>query len=323
MNYSRFGASMLALALSAGSAATQAQSFPAKPIRMVSGIAGVTDALARSMAQGVSESLGQPVVVDPVLGAGGSLAAQQVARSTPDGYTLLVTYPDPLVLRHLLVKSVPYDTLKDFTPVTILVDSFAVFAVRPEMPVGSLKEFIDYAKANPKGQNYGSGGYGSSFQMAGEALKQYTGIPLTYVPYKSTVEAMNGLLRGELDFLPTGLSGALPLAKASKIKLLAMVNNQRASALPDVPATREVVPSFSSPPYWIGVVGPARLPAPVLQRLNAEIAKAMQATELHKRATDLTFTVVGNSPEDFARRLESEIQYMAKVARAAGIQPQD
>ena len=322
MKHPRFGAALVAAASTLALNAALAQSFPAKPVRIVSITSGVVEALSRMMAERMSAGLGQPVIIEPLLGGGGGIAAAQVARSAPDGHTLFVTYPDPLLMRHLLIKDVPYETLKDFTPVTIMIDATIGFAVRPDIPANTLKELIDYAKANPNKLNYGSGGYGSSFQMAGEALKQRAGFSMIYVPYKSTAEAQIALLRGDLEFLPAALATGLPLHRAGKLRFLAIVNNERASALPDLPTTREVVPGFSSPPYWTGVVGPAKLPAPVLQRLNAEMVNAMQAPDFRKRAEDASFKVVGNSPEEFRRRLEGELEYMAKTARAAGIQPE-
>jgi tripartite-type tricarboxylate transporter receptor subunit TctC len=299
-----------------------AQAYPAKPVRMVSIASGVVDGLSRMMAERMGEALGQPVVIEPLPGGGGGIAATRVARSAPDGYTLLVTYPDPLLMRHLLIKDVPYDTLTDFTPVTVMIDATIGFAVRPDVPVHNLREFIEYAKANPGKVNYGSGGYGSSFQMAGEALKQHAGFSMTYVPYKSTLDAQTAMLRGDLEFLPSALATGLPLHRSGKLRYIAIVNNERATALPDVPSTREVVPGFSSPPYWTGVVAPAKLPGPILQRLNAEMVKAMQVPEFRKRAEDASFKVVANSPEEFRRRLEGELEYMAKTARAAGIKPE-
>lgn len=322
MKHPCLGAALVAAASTLALNAALAQSFPAKPVRIVSITSGVVEALSRMMAERMSEGLGQPVIIEPVLGGGGGIAAAQVARSAPDGHTLFVTYPDPLLMRHLLIKDVPYDTLRDFTPVTVMIDATIGFAVRPDVPANTLKELIEHAKANPNKLNYGSGGYGSSFQMAGEALKQHAGFTMTYVPYKSTAEAQIALLRGDLEFLPAALATGLPLHRAGKLRFIAIVNNERASALPDLPATREVVPGFSSPPYWTGVVGPAKLPAPVVQRLNAEIVKAMQTPEFRKRAEDASFKVVGNTPEDFRRRLEGELEYMAKTARAAGIRPE-
>ncbi len=322
MKYRSVALPVVAAAFTMVATAAPAQTFPAKPIHMVSIASGVVDGLSRMMAERMGEALGQPVVIEPMPGGGGGIAAAQVARSAPDGYTLLITYPDPLVMRHLLVKDVPYDTLRDFTPVTVLIDATIGFAVRPDIPVYTLKEFIEYAKANPNKVNYGSGGYGSSFQMAGEALKQHAGFNMTYVPYKSTLDAQTAMLRGDLEFLPAALAAGLPLHKAGKLRYIAIVNNERSSALPDLPSTREVVPGFSSPAYWTGVVGPAKMPAPVLQRLNAELVKAMQLPEFRKRAEDASFKVVANSPDEFRRRLEGELEYMAKTARAAGIKPE-
>jgi tripartite-type tricarboxylate transporter receptor subunit TctC len=322
MRHPRLETALVAAASALTINAAVAQTFPAKPVRMVTITSGVVDALARVMTERMSEGLGQPVVLDPVLGGGGGIAATQVARSAPDGYTLLVTYPDPLLMRHLLIKDVPYDTLRDFTPVSVMIDATMGFAVKPELPVNTLQEFIAYAKANPNKVNYGSGGYGSSFQMAGEALKQHAGFTMTYVPYKSTAEAQIAFLRGDLEFLPSALATGLPLHRAGKLRYIAIINNERAAALPDLPSTREVVPGYSSPPYWTGVVGPAKLPAPVLQRLHAEIAKAVQTPEFRKRAEDASFKVVGNTPEEFRRRLEGELEYMGKTARAAGIKPE-
>jgi tripartite-type tricarboxylate transporter receptor subunit TctC len=312
-------ASVAALMVTAPSSAQQ---FPSKTIRMVSMATGVADALARMMAERMTETLGQPVIVDPLPAAGGGIAADQVARAAPDGHTLFVTYPDPLVMRHLLVRNVPYDTLRDFTPITVMINATIGFAVKPSVPVTTLREFIDYAKANPNKLVYGSNGIGSSFQMAAEALIQLTGLVITHVPYKSTIDSQAALLRGEVDMIPAALATGFPLHKAGKLRFIAIVNNERAAALPDLPSTREVVPGFSSPPYWTGVVGPAQLPAAVLQRLNAEMVKAIQAPEFRKRSEEASFSIVGNSPEDFRRRLEGELNYMAKTARAAGIQPE-
>jgi tripartite-type tricarboxylate transporter receptor subunit TctC len=299
-----------------------AQQFPTKTVRLVSMTTGIADALARMMGERMTAGLGQPVIVDPVLAASGAMAAEQVARSAPDGYTLFVTYPDPLVMRHLLVKNVSYETLKDFTPITVLIDATIGFAVRPGLSATSLKEFIDHAKANPNKLTYGSNGVGSSFQMAAEALKQHAGMAILHVPYKTTTDAQNALLRGEVDFIPAALATGMPLQRAGKLRFIGIVNNHRAPALPDIPSTREVVPGFSSPPFWVGVLGPSRLPAPTLQRLHTEIVQAVRTPEFRKRSEDASFNVVGNTPEEFRKRLEGEVEYMAKTAQAAGIRPE-
>jgi tripartite-type tricarboxylate transporter receptor subunit TctC len=300
----------------------QAQAYPAKPIRLVSMATGVADGLTRMMGQKMSESMGQAVVVDPSPAAGGAIAAELVARSAPDGYTLFVSYPDPLVLRHLLVKNVPYDAARDFAPVTMMIEAQIVLAAHPSVAASNLRELVEQAKASPGKLTYGSNGIGTSFQMAGEALKLHTGTNILHVPFKSSPEAMTALLRGDISLIVAALGTAMPLYRTGKLKILAAVNDARAPALPDLPSIREMVPAFSSPPYWTGVLGPAGLPHPVLQRLNLETIRAMTSPELRARATEISFTVVANTPEQFRARIASEIQASAKTAKAAGIEPE-
>ena len=172
-----------ALTLAAtGSGGAIAQSYPVKPVKIVSMATGVADGLTRMMTQKMTEAMGQPVVVEPQPGAGGTIGADQIARSAPDGYSLFVSYPDPLVLRALMVKQVPYDTLRDFTPITMMIEAQIVLAANPSVSASNLRELIDFARANPGKLSYGSNGIGTSFQMAGEALKQHAGLNILHVP---------------------------------------------------------------------------------------------------------------------------------------------
>jgi len=300
----------------------QAQAFPVKPIKLVSMATGVADGLTRMMGQKLSESMGQPVVVDLQPAAGGAIGADQVARSAPDGYTLFVTYPDPMVLRHLLVKNVPYDTLRDFAFISMMIEAQVVLAANPAVPANNLRELIELAKTTPGKLTYGSNGVGTSFQMAVESLKLHTGTDILHVPFKSSPDAMAALLRGDINLIVAALGTGLPLQRAGKIKFLATVNDNRSTTLPDLPTIREVAPGFSSPPYWTGVVGPARLPAPLVQRLNAEMNRAMSAPELRARANEINFTVASLSPEQFRTRVAAEIAASAKTAKAIGIAPE-
>lgn len=303
-------------------AGASAQSYPVKPVRMISMATGVADAVTRLMAQKMMESMGQPVVVEPQPGAGGAIGADQVAKSAPDGYTLYVSYPDPLVLRSLMVKNVPYDTLRDFTPVTMMLEAWVVFVTNPSVPANNLRELIDHAKANPGKLSYGTNGIGTSFQMAGEALKQHAGINILHVPFKSSPDGLSALLRGDISMIVGALGSTLPLAKSGKLKLISVVNDARTAVLPELPYTKEVVPAFSSPPYWTGLLGPANLPAPVLSRLHTESVRAMTSPDVRARAADASFTVVANSPEEFRKRIAAEIAASAVTAKAAGIQPE-
>lgn len=300
----------------------RAQTFPAKPIRLVSMATGVADGLTRMMGQKLSESMGQAVVVDLQPAAGGAIGAEQVARSTPDGYTLFVTYPDPMVLRHLLVKNVPYDSLKDFAFVSMMIEAQVAVAANLGVPANNLRELIALAKGSPGKLTYGSNGVGTSFQMAVESLKLHTGTDILHVPFKSSPDALAALLRGDINLIVAALGTGLPLQKAGKIKFLAAVNDSRSAALPDLPTIREIVPGFSSPPYWTGVVGPVKLPPPVLQRLNTEMNRAMAAPELRARANEINFTVMSLSPEQFRDRVANEIAASAKTAKSIGIQPE-
>jgi tripartite-type tricarboxylate transporter receptor subunit TctC len=313
---------MVAMTLTGLCELVSAQSFPVKPIRLVSMATGVADGLARMMALKMSESMGQPVVVDLQPAAGGAIAAELVARSTPDGYTLFITYPDPMVLRHLLVKNVPYDSLKDFTFLSMMIEAQVVVAVNPSVSANNLRELIDLAKTSPGKLTYGSNGVGTSFQMAGESLKLHTGTDILHVPFKSSPDAVAALMRGDISMIIAALGTALPLYKTGKIKVLATVNDGRSPALPDLPTIREIVPAFSSPPYWTGVVGPVGLPQAIQQRLNAEMNRAMSAPELRARASEINFTVVSLTPEQFRVRVAAEIAASAKTAKATGIEPE-
>lgn len=299
-----------------------AQAYPLKPIKLTSMATGVADGLTRMMAQKMAETMGQPVVVDPQPGAGGAIGAEQVARSTPDGYNLFVSYPDPLVLRALMVKQVPYETLRDFTPITMMIEAQVVIASNPSVAANNLRELIAYAKANPGRLSYGSNGVGTSFQMAGEALKQHAGIDILHVPFKSSPDGLAAVLRGDISLTVAAVGSTFALYKSGKLKMLAAVNDTRAAALPDLSTIKEIVPAFSSPPYWTGILGPANLPSAVLARLHAETTRAMTAPELRARAAEISFTVVANTPDEFRKRIAAEIAASAATAKAAGIQPE-
>ena len=315
-------AALVLFAPLAAGAQSAVPSFPAKPIKLLSMATGVADGLTRMMAQKMQESMGQPVIVDPQPAAGGAIAAEQTARAAPDGYTLFVSYPDPIVLRHLLVKNVPYDTLRDLAPVAMMIEAQIVIAAHPSVAANNLRDLIAQAKANPGKLSYGSNGVGTSFQMAGEALKLHSGTDILHVPFKSSPDALAALLRGDISLIVAAVGTTLPLVKSGKVKVLVTVNDTRSAALPDLPTIREQLPAFTSPPYWTGVLGPAALPQPVLQRLNAEINKAMGAPEIRSRVSEIAFTSVAITPEQFRARIAGEITASAKTAQAAGIQPE-
>jgi tripartite-type tricarboxylate transporter receptor subunit TctC len=204
----------------------------------------------------------------------------------------------------------------------MLLDAQIVIAAHPSVAANNLRELIELAKANPGKLTYGSNGIGTSFQMAAEALKLHAGINILHVPFKSSPDALAALLRGDINLIVGAVGTTLPLAKQNKLKILVTVNDTRSASLPDLPTIREQVPTFSSPPYWTGILGPAALPRPVLQKLNAEINKAMAAPDIRSRLTESAFTPVTLTPEQFRSRLAAEIASSAKTAKAAGIEPE-
>ena len=298
-----------------------AQAYPVKPIRMVSMHTGVADSYSRLLAGKMSDSMGQTVVVDPLLGAGGAIAAEAAARSAPDGYTILAAFPDAIVLRHLLVKKMTYDPLKDFTAITQIVEPVIVLATALAMP-NSIRGVVDMAKSNPGKLSYGSLGIGSSFQLAGEALKQLTGTDIIHVPFKNATDSIVAMQRGDLSMLYTAQGVALPQHNAGKIRIIGTVNDRRSAAIPDIPSIREVIPGFESPPFWAGYLGPANLPPQILQRLHDEFVKAGNQADIRQRGTEVGFTTVLSSSEDFKNKLRTDIEKSNKIARAAGIQPE-
>ena len=311
-------ASLAALSLSG---AAFAQNYPAKPILLISMHVGVADAYTRLMVAKMGESMGQSIIVDQRLGAGGAIAAEAVARATPDGYTLLASFPDPMVNRRTMVKNVPYDPIRDFTPITQLADPNIVVAVAPGV-ANDLNQYLAKAKSQPGKIGYGSLGTGSSFHFAGEALKQIAGVDLLHVPFKQSSDAVVAVQRGDVASLITSQGVALPLHQAGKLKIIAMVNDRRSPAMPDVPAIREVVKGFESPPYWLSYFGPAKLPMSLVQRLNAEFVKAAKHPEIDRRAQEIGFTTIGSSPEELQEKLKRDIEKVTAIARFARIVPE-
>ena len=322
-SFARLRAAPLAVACAMGlSQAALAQStYPTKPIRMVSMHTGVADGYTRLLTGKMSESIGQPIVVDAMLGAGGGIAAEAAARAAPDGYTILAAFPDAIVLRHLLVRKMTYDPVKDFTPIVQLMDPIIVLAVEPNV-AGDIKDLLAKAKAAPNKLSYGSLGIGSSFQLAGEAVKQLTGVEIIHVPFKSSADSMVAVQRGDVSMLYTAQGVVLPQHRAGKMKIIGVVNDRRSPALPDVPSIREVVPGFESPPFWLGYFGPANLPGPITQRLNGEFIKAAKIPELAERAGQIGFSLIGSTPDEFRTRVREGIEKSNKIAKGAGIEPE-
>lgn len=300
-----------------------AQAYPSKPIRIIVPYSpgGTTDLLARLVGQKLSERLGQPVVVDNKPGANGMIGADVVAKAPPDGYVIGIASPGTHAANASLYKTMPYDTIKDFTPITLAVSAPMLLVVHPSLGVNSVKELIAAAKAKPGTISYASGGSGSSQHLAMEQFKLMAGIDMTHVPYKGSAASYPDLIGGsvmaEMDVLPT----ALPPVKAGRLKVLATGAARRLVLLPDVPTIAEAgVPGYESS-SWYGFVAPAKMPKDILDKLHAEIVRALKEPDVVEKLTNAGVIIVAGTPQEFAAHIRSEMDKSAKVIKAANITP--
>ena len=298
-----------------------AQGFPAKPVRFLSTfVAGsAADGAMRLVAQKMSDSMGQPVLVEVQAGAGGVLAAQTVVRAAPDGYTLLHAAPTTLVATPFILKNPPYDPLKDFSYITHLTDATTCMLATIAAPFSNVKELIEYARANPGKLAYASNGVGASFHLEMEMLKQKYGLDITHVPYKGGQEGLNAAAAGQIPVAFSPAASALAQARAGKVKVLAVLATKRVASMPDLLSMGEQLADYEKIPSGDEIVGPVGLPKPVVQRLNAEIVKALGNPDVLARLAQIGFVAVGNSPEEHAAQIRRDMTVMAKGIKAAHI----
>ncbi len=296
-----------------------AQAWPAKPVRLVSPFpaGGGTDAFARPLAAQLSQQMGQQFIVDNRAGAGGTIGADHVAKSSADGYTFLVG-----AVHHTIAVSVyaklPYDLARDLIPVTMVASVPSVVVVHPKVPVNSIKELIAYAKANPGKLNFGSAGNGTSHHLAGELFKVLTGSQMNHVPYKGAAPAMQDLLGGQVDLMFDGMGTSAPQIRGNKLRPLAVTTAARSPAFPEVPTMNEAgVPNYLVT-TWYAIWAPAGTPPEIMNRLQAEVAKAMQAPSIKEVWTQQGATAGGNTPAEFGAFVKTEIAKWGEVAKASG-----
>ena len=297
-----------------------AQAYPTHSIRLVVPFpaGGTTDILARAAAQKLSESLGQSVVVDNRPGAAGNIGADIVAKSAPDGYTLLMGTVGTHAINPGLYAKMPYDHVKDFVPVVLVAGVPNVLAVNPAFPVNSVAELIALAKSKPGTINFASSGSGTSIHMSGELFKAMAGVDMTHVPYKGSSPALTDLMGGQVQIMFDNLPSALPLIKAGKLRAIAVTSLKRAAALPDVPTISESgLPGFEAS-SWFGVLAPAGTPAPVVAKINADVNKWLQSPEARDQLLAQGANAAGGTPEQFAAHIRAETEKWAKVVKASG-----
>lgn len=305
-----------ALLLPAGT--LHAQNYPNRVIRMIVPIApgGATDTSARLFSQRLSEQMGVSIVVDNRAGAGTVIGTEYVARSAPDGYTLMTVAPEFVINPGL--RSLPYDPMKDFTFISQLTSGQYFLSTHPSMPVSSTKQFIALAKARPGQITFGSSGNGSANHLAGMLFQQLTGTKLIHVPYKGAGPAGAALLGGETDFMFSNTASAMPYVKAGRLRAIASTGTKRLALTPDVPTLAESgVPQFVVTGFTI-MLAPAGVPRDIIQKLNAEIAKAVQVPAFRTRLAEFGADAVSTSPEEVTTFVRSEIERWARVTKASG-----
>jgi tripartite-type tricarboxylate transporter receptor subunit TctC len=312
-------AASCALAVVVASGVGHAQPFPTKPIRIVTSQPGnAFDIASRVIAERLTQSLGQPVIVDNRGGAGGVIAGDIVAKAQPDGHTLL-SYGNTIWQIGFMRSNVPFDPLRDFAPITMAVVSPNVLVVHPSIPAGSVRELIALAKAKPGQLNYGGGNTGSTAHLAAELFKSMAGVNLVHVPYKSTAQSTAALAAGEVQVMFPNGAVALPHIKAGRLKVLGVTTLLPFPLLPGVPTIASAgLPGFESAAMQ-GIFAPARTPVRIVTRLNQEIVKALNTPEVTERFLGMGMMVVASSPEQLTATVRKEMETSGKLIRALGI----
>ena len=308
----------LGLVLLGAAAGALAQAYPSKPIHIVVGFppGGGNDIIARLLGAKMQESWGQPVVIDNKPGANSIIATEFVAKSAPDGYTLLVNATGGMSVNPVLYSKLPYDSLKDFVPISMVGSFPLVLVVNPSIPASSVNELIAYARANPGKLNYSSGS--TAFQVATEMFKQMTGTDVKHIPYKGSAGSITAVIAGDVQMTIVDTPPLVPQLKSGKVKALAVTSAKRSAAMPDIPAIAESVPGYEMV-LWIGVFAPAGTPNEVTAKLNAEVVRIVNLADIREKLAGLGVEPLGNTSEQVADWIRREIARYGPVVKAANI----
>jgi tripartite-type tricarboxylate transporter receptor subunit TctC len=304
----------------AGASVAFGQGYPSKPIKFVVPYppGGASDVTARILGQKLSEAFGQPVVIENRPGANGNIALAEVAKAAPDGYTILMGNVGPNAINASLYKTLPFDPIASFAPITLTSTVPIVLLVNPALPVKDAKELIAYIEANPGKTNFASGGNGSATHLTAEMFKSMAGLDTVHVPYKGDAAAMTALMAGEVTMTFATIVAAMPQIKGGRVKVIGVAAKQRLATLPDVPTVAEsALPGFEST-SWGGVLAPAGTPPAIIASLQAEIAKALRFPDVRERLAGLGAEIVGSSSAEFADYLKAEIAKWSGVIKTAG-----
>ena len=318
----RAAAAFAALCCSLYGSEVPAQQYPSKPARIIVpfGAGGPADIYARYLAQRLQEPLGQSFVIDNRPGAGSIIGTDLVAKSTPDGYTLLLMSNTHTVNESLVPKK-PFALMKDFVPIAPINYSDLVLVVHPSVPAKSIKELIALAKAKPNGLNYASSGTGTPYHMAGELFKSMAGVQIVHIPHKGSGEARTSVMSGQVEIMLDAITTMAPMARAGRVRALGTTGAKRSTVLPDVPTISEAGVKDYEATIWLGIMAPVGTPKPIVDRLNAEIGKIVARPDVKKAWNEQGAEPMAMTPAEFEKFLNADIAKWAHVVKVAGVKP--
>ena len=297
----------------------QAQSYPNQPIRLVIPFAagGPSDVLARGFSQKLGESLGQPIIIDNKPGAGTNLAAEFVAKSKADGYTIFLMMVGTQAINETLYKKLSYNTIKDFSPISLVASSSLMLVANPSVPVKSVADLIAYSKANPGKINFGSSGTGTPLHLGGELFNVQAGTTLNHVPYKGAAPALTDVLGGQIQTAMVGTPAALPFVKTGKLTAIGVTSLKRSSNAPEIPAIAETLPKFEVELVY-AMVAPAGTPKDIINKLNSQLVSVLNNPEIKSQLNSKGFDVTSSSPEQLGEYIKSEVSKWAPIVKKSG-----
>ena len=297
--------------------------WPQKPVKIVVPFAagGTTDVVARQLAQKLGEAWGQTVVVENKAGAGGNIGAAEVAKAAPDGYTLLMTSGSIVTANQYMYKNMGFDPARELVPITNVASGPQVIVINKDLPVKDIKDFLAYAKANPKNVNFGSAGIGTQTHLAGENLAHAGQLSLTHIPYKGEAAALTDLIGGQIQMVPANFAAAVPHIKSGRVRCLGLTSTARNPELPDCPAISEVIPGFKNDGWW-GLMAPAGTPREVIDKVQRDAARILHSEEFKARFAQQGMAPVANRPEELAAAIREEAKVWQTVIKERGLAPQ-